>query len=93
MELKLKAYQNRDYGVRWLPKAQTVHVTTFEHAHEVFRAWIEENDLGGGNVGETKILDNGKLVAYISYNGRLWTTEKNWSDRKEIKLAAAYAHS
>lgn len=59
-------------------------VDTLRKASEVVREYIECNLLGsscftGGDV----INDNGKLVAHVSYNGRVWTPEK-WPECHEI---------
>ncbi len=54
-----------------------VEVADFQQAARLFRKWVELNHLGGGNVGPTQLVDDhGKIVAYISYNGRIWSTGK-----------------
>lgn len=90
MEITLRAYSNPDRpGRHFLPKKETVTVESLTEARDIFREWIRANDLGGGNVGITKITQNGTLVAYISYNGRVWTTEKDWKNRREIELGGS----
>lgn len=84
LTLKLKAWQNQDRLRSYLPKPTEVVVNTFKEASEAARNWITDNDLGGGNVGDLKVYEGKKLVALISYNGRVWTTEKEWNLRKEI---------
>ena len=32
-----------------------------------------ENDIGGGNWGEATLSQDGNLVGYMSYNGRVWS--------------------
>lgn len=41
-------------------------------AAEDYRA---ENDLGGGNWVDPEIRENGKPIATISYNGRVWAMD------------------
>lgn len=63
-----------------------VHVTSFEEASALCRAYIEENGLGGGNWAGGQVFDErGSEVARISYNGRVW----NASPEKERKVTAA----
>jgi hypothetical protein len=48
---------------------------SFEHARDLCLAFIREHDLGGGNWIGGRIHDDngaGKLVARVSYNGRIW---------------------
>src|ERR1700681_811427 len=84
LTVKLRAYQNRDMLRSYLPEPIEVKANTLKEASTLVRAWIEINELGGGNVGDVKVFDGSKLVAFISYNGRVWTTEKQWNLRKEI---------
>lgn len=57
------------YGV----ERQVVKVGSLAHASKVCRAWIEANDLGGGNWTGGQIRDeHGELVASVSYNGKVW---------------------
>ena len=47
-------------------------VKSLQEASQVCRDWIEELELGGGNWTGGKVFDNGKQIAEISYNGRIW---------------------
>ena len=64
MMLKLRAKMDR----------QDVAVKDWSDASAVFRAWIEKNGYGASNLakGAGDILDMGKKVAHVSYNGRVW---------------------
>lgn len=60
------------YGV----PTNLVEVPSLEEASAVCRNYIEQHELGGGNwtggfVFETNDYQN--QIAYISYNGRIWT--------------------
>jgi len=41
-----------------------------------------DNDIGGGNWGEAILTQDGKLVGYMSYNGRVWKG-KYWEENRE----------
>ncbi len=88
MDIILRAYQNRDFGLRQdLPKPMAFKdIDTFEDVRYILRKWIGEFNLGGGNVGTVPIKEKRKVIAYISYNGRIWTPEKDWQKRTEIKV-------
>lgn len=61
-------YQSEDIGVA--PK--TVEVGSFIEARRAAEQYRDQNCLGGGNWKQADVLLDGKLVAKISYNGRLW---------------------
>ena len=52
--------------------------------------FIHKNDLGGGNWDGGDITVSGKLVAYVSYNGRVWEVgesgKKYQNNQKEIEV-------
>ena len=37
--------------------------------------FVEDKELGSGNWAGGQVFANDRLVAYVSYNGRLWTEE------------------
>jgi hypothetical protein len=50
-------------------------VKTLAEASKVCRRYITENDLGGGNWTGGKVVCNGKAVARVSYNGKVWALD------------------
>ena len=64
MILKLRAKMDK----------QDVAVNDWSEASSVFRDWIEKNGYGASNLTNEAgvILDMGKKVAHVSYNGRVW---------------------
>lgn len=55
----------------------TASVKSLEEAVAGCLQYIEFNELGGGNWTGGKVTDkHGKQVAYISYNGRVWDSNK-----------------
>lgn len=73
---------------------RVVEIETFEDASVECISFIHHNQLGGGNWNGGDITDdNGKLIAYVSYNGRVWAVEEGqgkWSgDSKEIEIDKA----
>ncbi len=49
-----------------------VSVTTLNDASQTCRKYIDENGLGGGNWVGGDVTSDGKVVARVSYNGRVW---------------------
>ena len=90
MKVKLSSVGNPDFGQNpnkpmWGVKNKTVKVNSFKEASAVCQKFIDENDLGGGNWTGGEILDeNNKVIANVSYNGRVWEGESNNPVRKEI---------
>lgn len=84
----LRAVPNDDFGAksheasvdvpgRWVPVASLVDAPRI--ALDFIRAW----DLGGGNWTGGEVASDGKVVARVSYNGRVWDAVTD----KEILLA------
>jgi len=92
MQVRLEAQSNPDFGpgthqrmVRIKP--YTVEVDSLEEASRVVEKFIEDNDLGGGNFNFGIVTDNGKEIAWVSYNRKVWATNPyttKSSDAKEI---------
>lgn len=54
-------------------KDKTVTVASFKEASEVCNKFINDNDLGSGNWSGGDITDeSGKVIAMVSYNGKVW---------------------
>ena len=72
------------------PKRQEVKVGDLAAAVLVYRAWISKTGLGSGNITRDSgtVRDGKKVVARVSYNGRVWTPQPyGHPDHKEIKVA------
>lgn len=54
---------------------KTTRVSSMREASLVCREYIEEHQLGGGNWTGGQITKNGRIVAYVSYSGRVWEHE------------------
>lgn len=66
MTLKLREYQDvQDFDVE---------VADLADASRKFRAWIESNGLGAGDLARHagEVWENGQVVAFVSFNGRVW---------------------
>jgi hypothetical protein len=50
-------------------------------ASNLCRAYIEENDLGGGNWSGGLVLKDGNEFAKVSYNGRVWGLPQRTDDK------------
>lgn len=53
-------------------KRHRVPVATLAEASRVCLAFTARNHLGGGNWSGGKIREGGKVIAHVSYNGRVW---------------------
>lgn len=71
-------YDNIVNGVR--VNSEIVEFNSIEECQKAVRAYIEENDLGGGNWDGGQVFENDKQIGFISYNGRYW------SDIKESQI-------
>lgn len=56
---------------------QTIAVTSVEDAQEVYCKLREESGLGASTFGRGMVRTGRKLVASISYNGRVWDAKGN----------------
>lgn len=64
-----------------------VEVKTFKEASQVCVDFIMKNDLGSGNWAGGNIKDDsGKVIAVVSYNGRVWEGSSLNGNNEEIKI-------
>jgi hypothetical protein len=83
-ELELEAEPNPDYdnhsheGTVKIKKHKVVADSLFDAKMKYFN-FINENDLGSGNVPPSALYKDGKKIGEFSYNGRLWD-----NDGKEV---------
>jgi hypothetical protein len=96
--IELGAAPNVDYGpeerLGWvqMPK-QLRGIRTLLEGSVVAMQFIHENGLGGGNWGGfgNIVDDRGRVVAHVSYNGRLWDPKDKEilpGSRKALKVWA-----
>lgn len=62
-----------------------VSVKSIDEARKRVIDFISENDLGSGNWTGGQIYQNGKPIAHISYNGKVWEGKQGSSNYKEFK--------
>lgn len=58
-----------------LGNSEFVPMTTLNEASAAYRAFIEAHCLGASEAGECLIYHGNKVVAHVSYNGRVWEGE------------------
>ena len=82
MKVKLSAVRNPDFRTGRpsdidapMPKDEERNCTSVEEASMICRAWLDGNELGGGNWTGGQITDGNNIVGRISYNGRFWPNE------------------
>lgn len=71
------------------PGSTEVDVASLGEASQKCMDYIEQYDLGGGNWAGGQVYENGKQIARISYNGRVWDMTGNeielYDDRGPVK--------
>lgn len=72
----LSSVGNPDHG-QYAPVSnpETVTADTFAELKAKIRAYIEFWNLGGGNWTRPVIMQQGKAVGRMSYNGRVWADD------------------
>ena len=76
-KVQLASVGNPDHGenpnrsIPGVPKS-FVPASTMANAAQICRDYIAKHDLGSGNWAGGDIVENGKIVAKVSYNGRVW---------------------
>ena len=61
---------------------EVTNIESLKEASDGHREYIERNNLGASNCIEGEVRVNGRLIAKVSYNGRVWTAE----NRIEIEV-------
>lgn len=76
MHVLLKAVGNPDFG-QYGEMAPTtwLEVDDLAQARKVCLGYIDAHQLGGGNWAGGEVRDDGKQVARVSYNGRVWSPD------------------
>ncbi len=90
-EVELSAVPNPDYAHDSTRKEGKIKIAPYRvkiddipGARAIVLKFIEDNDLGGGNFTGGVIYKDGKAVAHVSYNGRIWEGEKHSENNKEL---------
>ena len=70
------------------PRKMVIEVADLSHARQALRDWVERNELGCGNMAADcgDVIVDGRIVARISFNGRVWAPYRNdeWQDWVEL---------
>lgn len=61
-----------------------IPLTTLNDASAAFRAFCDENGFGARDAGDCQIWQGNKIVAHVSYNGKVWEGETWTRDAKPI---------
>ena len=77
-KMQCKAVGNPDFGQD--PDAvlatTTIEAATMQSLSKKFRTWIGLEQLGGGNVIDPDVIENGKIIGRMSYNGKIWPLDR-----------------
>ena len=72
-EVFLRGCGNPDYAqYADVSPIATVKVGSLREASKTCRSYIQGWNLGGGNWAGGEVSVNGEVVAWVSYNGRVW---------------------
>lgn len=82
LESVINPDHNFEYN-RTIPE-ERAEVEDLQEAQKVCREYINRTGIGGGNWAGGEVWEDGEKIAYISYNGRVWTPENDWTKRKII---------
>lgn len=88
--IELKSCGNPDHGQdpdKIVSPSRLIDFDIIEEARKIQGDYITEYNLGGGNYCGGNITHKGKIIARMSYNGRVWgsTTGEYSRDDKELK--------
>lgn len=91
MTVLLAAVGNPDFGEPLdigVPRSM-VPVESFRSASNAVLGYIARNNLGGGNWAGGQVFKDGRQVAHVSYNGRVWKGKSWKSGQKPLYEAGA----
>jgi hypothetical protein len=63
-------------------ETHTLSATNMDALRKVVNDFQRDNDVGGGNWGNAELRKDGRLIGYMSYNGRVWKG-KYWECKYE----------
>jgi len=69
-----------------LARGNNVEVTDLQAASNAVSEFINENALGSSNFTGGNVKDNGKIIAKVSYNGKVWPPGKWTPESKPLNL-------
>lgn len=72
----------RPIGAENNPK--TIRADDLKAIAHMANLWFKYNKLHPSQWNDPAIYQDGKLIGYMSYNGRIWA-KKSWTNNKEIK--------
>jgi hypothetical protein len=93
----LYPYESEDYRMKVITtvraneyqlvgKRVELACSSIENASKVFRDFIESNDFGASNCAEAFVKDGRKILARVSYNGKVWEFDGTIHNYDSAKL-------
>lgn len=70
--LTVTIHGNPDYNQGDWKEDHTISATNIMELRKSVFVFQGNNDIGGGNWGKATLSKDGKIVGYMSYNGRVW---------------------
>lgn len=80
LAFEIMSNPDRDHG-DWR-ESHTLTAKTIDEIRTMVRDFQGENNIGGGNWGVATLTQDGNLVGYMSYNGRIWKG-RYWEGQQE----------
>lgn len=94
----LSSVGNPDYGQDpnrplFCVRSRIAKAISIEHASQICKKFISENELGNGNWSGGQVKLDGLVVAQISYNGKAWSVEATPTSPQDAALISAFKPS
>jgi len=83
--LNFTIYGNPDRGQSDWKENHTLQAPTMQELRANILRFQGENDIGGGNWGEAVLIQDRSVVGYMSYNTRVWSSQK-YSEAVELNI-------
>jgi hypothetical protein len=77
---------NPDRGQGDWEESHSLEAPTMNELRAAVRAFQYENNIGGGNWGEAVLTQDRSVVGYMSYNTRVWNSQKYTDTTKEVNI-------
>jgi hypothetical protein len=80
--LTVTIHGNPDRNQGEWEETHTLSASDMKTLRKVVNDFQRDNDVGGGNWGNAELLEDGRMIGHMSYNGRVWKG-KYWEENRE----------
>ena len=90
-EIKTEVCGNPDYGQNpnrppYGVRVKTIKAKTYAELLDKVREWQSDNIIGGSNWMNPALMRDSEIVAYMSYNGKLWSDQSITPSTMQIHI-------